>query len=360
MTPQELQKELDKAKAGIYLGKEAAFLGSVLCAMEFVWDSEIDTACVSGTRISWNPEFFASLTQETRTLVIKHELGHVFRMHSMRGGKRDPMRWNVACDHVINIGYCYDGDNIPDYFLCDKSYAGMSEEQVYDLLPPCQDGTTYVMANDIKPADTNTLISIVTRAVQQAKITNGNLPGGVEELLNEFLKPVVDWRTELLTFFTELGDEDYSWSQPDRRYQDIYLPSLVQEENRLGYIAYFMDTSASVTQEMIAQFNGEVKYIKETFNPEKLDLVQFDTVIQNVTTYTEYDTFNALNIYGRGGTSLECVHEYICTHRPSVAIVFSDLECPAMLPLPYNLPVIWAVIGKNGTTPTFGKIIQIM
>ena len=87
-------------------------------------------------------------------------------------------------------------------------------------------------------------------------------------------------------------------------------------------------------------------------------MVQFDTMIQDVKEFTEDDPFDEIKVIGRGGTCLVCVREYIEKHKPTAAVVFSDLYCTPMQPLTEEIPVIWAVIGSNLTGP-FGKTIHI-
>lgn len=101
------------------------------------------------------------------------------------------------------------------------------------------------------------------------------------------------------------------------------------------------------------------KYIKERFNPEKLTILQFDTKVQKIDVYTSMDYFNYLDVIGRGGTHLECVREYINEHKPTAAVVFSDLHCPKMHHLDNDIPVIWIVLNNKDAKVNFGKMVHI-
>ena len=204
-------------------------------------------------------------------------------------------------------------------------------------------------------------LQAVAQAIQQAKLQKqaGSIPGQLELIVDEFLSPVIPWEQVLFNWFTDLITEDYSWRRPNRRYQDMYLPSLQSDEQRLTCLHYYFDVSGSVTDQMIKRFNSEVKYIKDTFNPEKLVLVMFDTKIHEVYEITENDVFDRIKVTGRGGTRLNCVHAHIEETKPTAAIIFTDLECSPMQPLKVPVPIIWTVADNPYAKVPFGQIIHI-
>jgi predicted metal-dependent peptidase len=116
-----------------------------------------------------------------------------------------------------------------------------------------------------------------------------------------------------------------------------------------------------VSDHEVVRFNSEVKHIKETFNPGKLTLVQFDEIIQDEKIFLDTDPFEELVVIGRGGTSLVKVREHILKHKPNAVIVFSDLACPVMEKLPQgsNIPIIWVCINNTKATVNEGKLIHI-
>lgn len=376
MDTQALQKELDRTKVSVFFGKNAAFFGSLTCSMEFRWDNSIPTACTDGEEIRWNVDWFLSLTKDERVFVYLHELWHAARLHPIRLGNKDPELWNIACDYRINSdlvreGYSY-GSLRPYY---DPKLAGMAEEEIYDLLQNNKlpkpnvdwmegDGSGKD-GGDLKPLtpdQKHNLISKVVQATQQAKASGtqaGSITGGLEELLDIFLTPVIPWQVLLQRFFTDLVDEDYSWLRPNRRHQDMYLPGRTKDESRLEHLCYYLDVSGSVSTEDIKRFNSEVKYIKDTYNPEKLTLVQFDTEITKETVIEEHDQFEKLEVKGRGGTWLEPVKKHIEENKPTAAIIFSDLECYPMDKPSVDVPIIWVVINNPNVKPSFGKTVHI-
>ena len=376
MTPQALTKALDFTKSRIFTDiARAPFFGSLMCSYEVVWDSTCSTAYAAMDKIGWNPEWFATLPEPTRHTVLMHELWHIAQLHHVRMGPRDPEVWNYACDYWINNmltdqGFSFEGTKP----LRDSSFQGMAEEDIYDHLianPPKmpKTGTWGVpQESDLRNEDGDNskasqqmTINNVVQAVQAAEMCNqaGAIPGSIKEFLNRFLKPVVPWEVVLHNFFTDLLSEDYSWKRPNRRHQDVYLPSLVQENDRLEHLIYYLDVSGSISTEDVVRFNSEVKFIKDTFKPLMLTLVQFDTEITSEQVFLEDDPFDGIEVVGRGGTSLRCVRQHIITAKPTAAIIFSDLYVTPMEPIPDPIPVVWIGLNNPEAKVPFGKLIHI-
>lgn len=367
-----LDKELDKTKSKVFLENNAAFLGCVMCSLTFRWDSSVPTACTDGLSLSWNPEWFISLPEETRKTVLIHELWHVARLHSIRAGTRRAKEWNWACDIVINNGLEDDGYSFvgTDPWI-NQDYSGLSEEEIYEKLideneemsnsPWLAEGEPEC---DLKEQDTTEqqqILSVVVKAVQTAKLMkqSSDATSTIEELINKLMKPVIPWQTLLYRFFDSLMSDEFSWKRPNRRYEDIYLPSRVEDDSFLKNLNYYFDVSGSVTLEEIARFNTEVKFIKDTFNPEKLTIVQFDTKIRDELVVESNDSFDKLRVIGRGGTRLQPVRRHILDSKPTAAIIFSDLCCPPMQELGVDIPIVWVVIANPETNPKFGTVIHI-
>jgi predicted metal-dependent peptidase len=390
-----LETMLSKSKGRMFFQKGAGFLGSLMGRHKFIWDDEASTAWCDGTCIGINRRFFFNLNNETRVTLVAHELWHTGLDHVSRRGDRDPTLWNYAADYVINLilhnhGYSFQDMNL----LLDFRFAGMSTEQVYDILvsenfqpPPnmqqlCEDNLDPVgsnnpqqgidqagipsLAGDIRPlpksVDHITQMGKLVQARQMEKMSQpagqpGFLPGELELIIEDFLNPILPWETLLQNHFTELSNDDYSWRKPSRRYEDEYLPSL-SADNGLEHVLYAIDVSGSTTDGMVKRSNSEIAYIHSQFSPKRLTIITFDTKIQDVFEFTDEDVFEKIAIHGRGGTNLEPVLEYIEEHRPSASVIFTDLYCKPMSRDP-NTPVIWVCVGNERAKVDFGKLIHI-
>lgn len=356
-------RELDKVKTAAFLDSNAAFLSSLMCRLQFSWSEELPTAGVDGKNFLWNKEFFDALNIEERKFILLHELWHTAKLHNLRCGTRDKILWNTACDYRINFDLVADGYKMPEgdfKGLYDAKYdSNWSEEMIYDNLlqknknqlpKPMPD---LIMGNDGEGTEQ---IQTVQCAIQQAKIMGGNVPGGLTELINDFLHPKLPWWILLRQFLTDAQETIWTWARPNKRYSDIYLPSITEDEGRLEHICLFLDTSGSISTDELIRFNSEAKYIQEVMNPKKLSVIQFDYHIHKIDEFDENRRYKEITVFGRGGTSLDDVRKFIMEHRPSCSVIFSDLYCDPMDRVPF--PVIWVISG-NHSAPSWGKSIRV-
>lgn len=336
-------RALDQVKAATFIGKNAAFLGCLLCGLTFSWSKEIPTAGVTtNNRFIWNPDWFDSLTFEERKFILLHELWHIALLHGIRCGNRDPQKWVAACDYRINANLINDGyEQMPAGGLINEDWMSpeWSEEDIYKELPANFNNKQAWGGDSLDQMSQTEQIALVQTALNAAKMA-GDVPGEVEKTFHEFVKPKLNWKVLLHRYLLDLIEPDYSWIKPNRRFRDIYLPSLLPQEGRLISIAVFLDTSGSISDEEIKRFTSEVKFIQENLNPEKLMVIQFDTQIQDEKIYTSEDRFKDIEIKGYGGTSFKPVRNYILKHKPTLSLIFTDLEAVPMEEVGKN-KVIW-------------------
>ena len=381
-TEEEMQKKLSKIKIKLFLHQGAAFLASIMSQTKFIWDDSPrnPTAWTDGMTIGFNPAFWLKIPDETKVTVLAHELWHIAYEHMLRRGNRDPEKWNIAGDHVINLmleksGYKFDG--IQNVYK-DARYRNMSTDEIYALLPdppkiPAGGGSfgsgggstnpsPAPLGSDLRDPPKDKEIEVmakVVQAVQAARMGQqaGSIPGEIILEIEKFLNPKLPWRVLLRRFFVEQSREDYSWKRPNRRYSDEYLPSLWAEDG-LTTINYYLDVSGSISDKDILRFNSEVKHIKDEFNPQMLNLITFDTRIRDQYSFDENTPFEKIIVTGRGGTDLDPVAAHILKTKPNVAVIFSDLWVDPM-PSVGSIPVLWVVIGNPSATVPFGQMVHI-
>ena len=354
----------------------ARFLTSLLYSLKLVWADDIPTAGTNGILLKINPKFFYELSKEERLFVILHELWHVAKLHSIRRESRDPKLWNIACDYHINnllLKENYSSFKITVMKDCfkDEKFKDLSEEEIYEeLLKEYPNGlpdNEYLeghLSGDLEELDQeekSKAIAKVMEATQTAKAMGCDVGSGITSLLSKFIKPSINWKKILYKYMTALLDKsDYSWRKPNRRFSDIYLPSRVESDGRLTHLLYFLDVSGSIEESQIIRFNSEIKHIKESLNPDKLTLVQFDTRIRRVDVFTSTQKFTNIHVVVGGGTSYTDVRDYILKEKPTASVIFTDLCCTPMQEV--DSPVIWVTREedlKYATMPLFGKTIVI-
>ena len=360
---QDIDTLFQKTKGQLFFHKGAGFLGRILAQVKFSWTDQLDTAGICPEELHWNPEFFLSLAPSHRVTVLAHELWHNAMMHSIRLGNRCPEIWNIAADHVINLllqEHGYDMNGFP-YFM-DPKYRGWSTDEVYDdLIASGQPQTPNPLGMDILPGnqeDTYTAVSTVVTAITQARLSNqaGDIPGEVSFVVDQFLNPKLPWETLLFQFFNNMTSEVYSYTRPNRRYDDPYLPGKTGR-NGLEHLIYYLDISGSIHEDHILRFNSEVKFIKEELTPELLTLVTFDTEIHDEYVFEKDDPFEKIVVTGRGGTSLHPVMAHANRHSPTAMIVFTDLD--VTIPDNPGIPIIWVCIDNPSKTVPYGQLIHI-
>ena len=354
----------------------ARFLTSLLYSLKLEWSDDIPTAGTNGIVLKINPKFFYGLSKEERLFVILHELWHVAKLHSIRRESRDARLWNIACDYHINnllLKENYSSFKIAVMKDCykDEKYKDLSEEEIYDELVkqypkgfPGNDFFETTLSEDLKevsPEERSKVVSKVLDATQTARAMGCDVGSGITTLLSKFIKPRINWKKVLYKYMTALLDKsDYSWRKPNRRYSDMYLPSRVESDGRLTHLLYFLDVSGSIEESQIIRFNSEIKHIKESLNPDKLTLVQFDTRIRRVDVFTSTQKFTNIHVVVGGGTSYSDVRDYILKEKPTASVIFTDLCCTPMQEV--DSPVIWVTREKDlkyATMPLFGKTIVI-
>lgn len=378
-----MEQLLEKAKVQLFLRKNAAFLGSLLGSHEFQWDltnEKVPTAATDGKKIYWGTKDFMRCSKKERVATLVHELWHTGRMHMARRQKRNPRLWNIACDIRINNDMIYEGYDLPDngWWVFDTTLDheydpkfDPSEEQIYDLLlkdavkiPPqiLQKYEGDMTEAELTPIELQQLLMVVSGAISLAVASKeaGSLPGSVKKMFEEFTSSIIPWKAQLGSWFTSLGEEkEPSWSRPNRRYSDGEYPGSIGDICKLGKVHMFVDISGSISDEDINLFNSEVKFILEELKPEVLTVLFFDTEIHEVYTFHEGESFNRIEITGRGGTDLHCIQQRIEADRPDGVIVLTDLYCAPMQPLSHRCKLLWAVLHNPTPTVLCGEVLII-
>jgi len=393
------------------------FWSSLLLQMGVQQVDHIPTACTDGDKIYYNPEYYARLDDQEILTVQVHEIGHPALGHLWRKGDRDHIKWNMACDYELNqFLQEYNDDEVaagrlapfkfPEGVLLDPQYKGMSAEEIYNLLPdppeprggkpgdgegegpsgnpgpgsqssdtgnqpgntpsgnqpPNIPDTGGGMGDFTDPAKTkgNTEGEWKNRIAQahNAAKLQGRGSGCMGRLVDRILKGEQDWRYILRDLLCASAADDYDEQRPDRRFieDDIYLPSLYSE--KVGEFVVAIDTSGSVSDDMVKKFLGEVQTCLDTVKPAKITVIDCDAAIYQTAEFTEGDDVSSFQPQGGGGTDFNPVFDQVktMTEQPEAVVYFTDGlgSFPSEAP-PY--PVIWVDYG--GTDYPFGEVVRV-
>lgn len=389
-------------KAYVALVCDHPFWSTLLLNLEKVVDTSA-TMWTDGKRLGYNPEFCEKIGKEQTIGVLAHEAAHVFLKHMLRRKDRDPVLWNIACDHVVNALIIDSGLKLPDGAIppirgktAEEVYEGLLQKQKQqqqqqpqgpqgqgqglpqqgqqqgqgDPSKSDQQGQGWGEVRDQKSEsggdlsdsekaeaerDANILIQQAATAAKRA----GKLPAGMDKIIEQVLEPKVDWRDVLQRFIGERARSDYSWQRPNPRYfnRGIVLPSL--DSYGIGKVVLAGDTSGSMTS-ILPRVFSEIIAALEVYEEQH---TQGITVLWCDTHLTEQvvNDISDLKPVGGGGTDFAPVFRAVnARHNDAKAVVYiTDGECSSFGEEP-SCPVLWALTQKNRHfKPPFGEVLVI-
>ena len=379
----------------VALMMSAPFFGTLVAYLDFKarwpedWPSGAPcTASTNGKSLFYNPMFVLSLDHDQVCWVLCHEVMHPALSHIARLYERDPEVWNEAADFVVNgaiddftkttksqasrwrmyenglLDHKHDGktaDAIYDELMKQQqksSNQGQGQGQGQGSQKPSQNGNgssnkqgisreqaeedvrkgvTRMLPNPDAQADPaereaqeREWADRLTSAVQVAK-NMGTMPAGLERLIDEVLKPVVDWREVLQRFVKDTDRSDYRWNRPNRSYiaGGIYLPGMYSE--KMGEIVCVVDDSGSCYAE-VPQFISECIGIFNEMPGTLLHLISCDTEPTHVLDWEAGNDDPAFEpkvaVRGGGGTSFVKPFDMIQEKdwKPRCVIYLTDLD----------------------------------
>jgi predicted metal-dependent peptidase len=388
--PKSAEGRVLRARTALLTGRE--FIGSLALSLPVEITDAVKTASTDGKRIRFNPDFASRLKDDELVFVIAHEVFHCMLEHVFRTNGRNPRKWNVAADIVVNhmlieerVGRCPSGAVVnADLYTQGNGIV----EQVYDLLPDGDgdgsgdgDGDGNGDGNgdgsggdgndpgqDLEPstseAENRALASEWKERVVQAALqanAAGQLGPSMKRLVQDMLKPQVDWRDVLRDFIVKTRADIRTFARPARRFatQGLYMPSTTGE--RIGPVAFFIDCSGSVSDKQLQVFMTEVRAVHADLQPERLHVGYFHHEVTHTDTFDPEDTVT-LSPVGTGGTAFSPIFKAIgdWPEPPVACVVLTDLICDDYGPAP-DYPVLWVVIPTacNPTTPPFGRVVNM-
>ncbi len=409
-----LQPILTKlAAARTRLIMERPFLGALVMHLPLKVGGEwCTTTGTDAKAFYFNPKFVDNLSLAQTQFILAHEAMHCAMGHPHRRNHRVKRRWDVACDHAVNLMLIEEGLKPPLHgILADQNYETLSAEEIYPLIPEDtpeesfdqhlfdsdneqggspdenerQDDSEGSEAggqgkegqseaeqqqgsgsqasqkpNEMSPSEREELseqwknrLAAAAQAARQA----GKLSQSMMRWVDGLLAPSLPWRALLARFFAVNQRDDYSWRRPSRREGDALLPRLSSEG--LEVIAA-IDTSGSISDDELRQFVTELDALKGQVRAKVTLLACDNHVAENAPwEYEPWDTMALpTDIEGGGGTDFRPVFDWVEheNRSPNMLVYFTDAagEFPK---LPPNYPVIWLVKGK-GEVP-WGERVQL-
>ena len=388
------------------------FYGLLLMHMTYSLDESAETAYTDGKRIAFSPKFMDSLSDSELDFVLMHEILHVVLRHCARGENRNHEAFNVACDIVVNSNIKLSCNNNPQSITLKQWGESMhlapdgkeghhyTAEEVYEMLSKKKNRKGGGMVtgwgngrakheesktgegkgknwddhthwSEYEEDDTMRDVWVkrfedVCKAVEirEASTGRGLMPAFAERLWKELKKPQTDWRT-ILNDFVQEEINDYSFSPPDRRFDDspFFLPDFNGKGDLVEDILFMIDTSGSMSDTMIAHAFSEVKGAIEQFDGKlKGWLGFFDAAIIEPKPFSDMEEFKLIKAAGGGGTDFQIIFEYVAKYMkkpPASIIILTDGYAPfPQEKLTGGIPVLW-LLNNEDVQPPWGKVARI-
>jgi len=401
------------AAARTRLIMERPFLGALVMHLPLKVGGEgCTTTGTDAQAFYFNPKFIDNLNLAQTQFVLAHEAMHCAMGHTHRRNHRVKRRWDVACDHAVNLILIEEGLKPPLHgILADQNYMTLSAEEIYPLIPedtPEESFDQHMFDNDnesgaspdenqrqdnpdagesggqgkegqsqaeeqqgsgsqasqkpneLSPSEREELaeqwknrLAAAAQAARQA----GKLSQSMMRWVDGLLAPSLPWRALLARFFAANQRDDYSWRRPSRREGEALLPRLSSEG--IDVVAA-IDTSGSISDEELREFVTELDALKGQVRA-RITLLACDNHVADKAPW-EFEPWDTMqlptDIEGGGGTDFRPVFDWVEheNRSPNMLVYFTDAEGD-FPKVPPNYPVIWLVKGK-GAVP-WGERVQL-
>lgn len=389
------ERKLKRVKINLMRNDAFAYWRGIMMVGETRLDENFPTAYTDGYNEGYGRAFVEGQNDKQLAFGILHENLHKLGRDLTIWKKlfqEDPQLANMACDYRNNlllvdmdpleltIQFPTNPDGSP-MGLLDRRFKDMDVPAIFRILKQeKKDGTgAFGPGGDASkggdeldqhdwqaragddPDVQNARAQEVDRALRQGEMehrkVNGDKAGDMERHLSELLKPKINWKNALADFLrnTCSGNEENTWRRPNRRFasMDILLPSRISE--RVGHIAYGPDMSGSVDGKVSAAMVAELVHLAREIEPEKLDVLYWDTRVARHETYDESNLDQLLSStkpMGGGGTRPSCVKDYLKKEhiRPECIIMLTDGYVDSWPE--FDCPTLWLITTKNITATT--------
>ncbi len=377
------------SKCKIQVRKECQFFGALMLFASIIKSEKIETAATDGRDIFFNEQFLKSLKSSEQNALMLHEVLHMALLHVTRRQSRDPHIWNIAADIVVNDLILRNTSfALPEGAIIDHAYQDKSVEFIYECLlknnkykqkkyqlkiADVGDNPESSKESILSEADKLEIESYWRDKIQVLKNSDalsnpdkygsnstGGLPAGFEREVENILEPEINWRHALWKY---VGRTPADFDDLDRRflYKGLYLEGLMTEALE---VSVCVDTSGSVSRELIDQFVGEINGILSSYPHVKCDFFFCDCALSGPFEVSSIDEVPALK--GGGGTSFVPFFKYLeknsnnlmGSQKVSIYLTDGYEEFPDFVP---SDPVMWLVSadGEKTSKFPFGEVVRI-
>ncbi len=336
--------------------------------------------------LKYKEEFIDKLSYRETMGVITHEILHLALQHLDRGKSKHRELWNIACDICVNSIIRQEGLELPQGCIIPKSDDSInifnnyiqdcskkSAEKIYSEIKIPEDKKQQMKSKigggsgsgeqqgdspggngnqeeevrkelggfdkherddtgkELGEKEKAELIKKWQDKTQEAVVNakmKGDVPAGVERLIENLHKEKIDWKSVLNQQIINALPYNYTYSKPHKKSRSIgtYLPDVEKEKIE---VVVGIDTSGSIGEKELTDFLSEIIGIARAFQ-ERLEmrLITHDVEVHNdyLVRNGNIQKIKNLKISGGGGTSHKPLYDYIKENYPAskVCIFLTD------------------------------------
>lgn len=292
------------------------------------------TEYVSGFETAYLSE---ELMIELIEYLLLHELKHIILSHFKRKPKDAPkLLWNIACDIAIESTNYREG--LPHAYYKWRDFMrslGLdmpkveTAEKIYEVLKnikkhvkmenvPCFDDMN-LSEKDFEETETN---NYLTQYFEYQKMIGNITKSRIDEyefVLRKF--NIINYITTLVA--TNLNRNSQKLRIPHRRnlscFSEVYFEQIVKGPSPRLLVA--VDTSGSIGED---EFNIFMSGVFNACKDVDIDLILWDVKVQDYITDFHPEKVKQVKFKGRGGTSLDCVIDFLKDKEYSNLVILTD------------------------------------
>jgi predicted metal-dependent peptidase len=392
------------AAARVWTAHRAPYLACAVLALQPVVVEQLDGAeydlSAFPTDPAWHiyldPQVLAATGVPEIGFWLLHQTTHLLRDHADRypgaaaghstplvGRGPDQRRWNLAGDAEIDDDLYVEeltvparavtpaGLNLPEALLAEQYWAELAGTAPHQDQPDCGSGVDGqprmwdAGAAGLSSVGQKLLRLDVARRIREHVQARGTVPAGWQRWSGELLEPVVDWRRLLRAALRRgiadvAGRVDFTYRRPSRRasaFSGVVLPSLRQP---VPTVAVVIDTSASMSDDMLAQVLGEVDGLLRGVG---IGRNRLHVVCCDAQAHAAQRVLNAkeVQLLGGGGTDMRAGLDAAAALRPvpDLVIVLTDGLTPWPRRPPGKTRVLVGLMDQAGSAPPWATSVLI-
>lgn len=128
----EIETKLSAARTRLIL--EKPFLGTLVMHLPLKNAEWCATTATDARAFYYNPQFIDGLNLSQTQFMLAHEALHCALGHFARRSHRTKRRWDVACDHAVNMMLSEEGLKAPPGALMNPLYKHLTAEEIYPFI----------------------------------------------------------------------------------------------------------------------------------------------------------------------------------------------------------------------------------